>query len=253
MRVIDVCSGKGGVGKTTVILNLAFALRELNKRVCVIDTNFTTSHFQIFLDFDYNFTLNDFLLGKVGLEQVVYDYFNVKILPSSLLLEDLVDINPFELKEKLQPLFSNFDYVLVDSAPGFGKEALISLNLSNEVIFVTNPTIPSVIDTYKAIKLARSLNLKTLGIVLNQVKGKKYEITEKEVLQITSLPVIAKIAYDEKFVECLNKRKPYFLTYKKSKNSKSFLRLAYWLEGIPFKQRFSFFGFLKRRKEFNYL
>jgi len=253
MRVIDVCSGKGGVGKTTVVLNLAFALRELNKRVCVIDTNFTTSHFQIFLDFDYNFTLNDFLLGKAGLEEIVYDYFNVKILPSSILLDDLIDINPFELKAKLSSFFSNFDYVLIDSAPGFGKEALISLNLSNEVMFVTNPTIPSVIDTYKAIKLARTLNLRTLGIVLNQVKGKKYEISEKEVLQITNLPIIVKITYDEKFIECLNKRKPYFLTYKKSRNAKNFLKLAHWLEGIPFKQRFNFFSFLKREKEFNYL
>ncbi len=187
------------------------------------------------------------------MDDVVYDYFNVKILPSSLLLEDLVDINPLELKEKLQPLFSNFDYVLVDSAPGFGKEALISLNLSNEVIFVINPIIPSVIDTYKAIKLVRSLNLKPLGIVLNQVRGKKYEITEKEVVQVTNLPVIAKIFYDEKFIECVNKRKPYFLAYRKSKNARNFLKVAYWLEGIPFEERFSFLKFFKGMKEFNRL
>ncbi|MEM5853620.1 MAG: cell division ATPase MinD [Candidatus Aenigmatarchaeota archaeon] len=240
VRIIDVCSGKGGVGKTTIASNLGLALTQLGKKVAVVDCNLTTSHLSLlFGSYSYPLTLNNFLRKEARFEDVVYTHpSGLRIVPASLELKDLVDVDLSNFKENLKEIFKDFDFVFLDSAPGLGKEALIPLQAADEVIFVANPFLPSLVDVVKCKQLINSFDSKptVLGIILNRVKKKSYEISADEVRQFTELPVIGIVPEDEKVLESMNKRTPVLILHKNSPSTKAFFEIASKLVGIEYKK-----------------
>jgi septum site-determining protein MinD len=210
VRIIDVCSGKGGVGKTTIAANLGVALQSLGKKVVVVDCNLTTSHLSfLFGDFSHDKTINNFLRNECRLEDAICTHRSgLKFVPASAELSDLINVDVDDLKGKLNEAFRDFDFVLLDSAPGLGREALVPLLAADEILFVANPYIPSLADIVKCNKLLLSIESgqSVLGVILNRVRKKKYEISVEETRQFTELPVIGTIPEDENVLECTNKR-----------------------------------------------
>lgn len=253
VRIIDVCSGKGGVGKTTVAANLGLALQNLGKKIAVVDCNLTTSHLSLlFGTFSYPVTLNNFLRNEAKLEDSIYSHFSgLKIVPASLELKDLIDVDVSNFKNKLKEVFQDFDIVLLDSAPGLGKEALIALQAADEILFVANPYIPSLVDIVKCSQLINSLESKplALGIILNRVKKKRYEISINEIREFTELPILGTVPEDDHVLESTNKKTLVTVSNQNSKASKSIFEIASKIAGVEYKRPnfFSqFIGILKR-------
>ena len=244
VRIISIVSGKGGVGKTVVTANLALALsNKFGKRVVLVDLNVTTSHLSLYLGrYNYVYTLNNFLREEVPISNVVYSYgTGLEFIPSSLDLKDLTNVNFDGLKEKLKENFATRDFVIIDSAPGFGKEGMLSLLSSEEVIFVANPYLTSIVDVAKACKLISDFNISPLGIVLNRVKKKNYEMLEEEIKILTGLNIIAKIPEDEEIEKSINLRIPLLLLNEKSKASIEIIKLAALVCNEKFEYKESFF------------
>lgn len=239
VRIIDVCSGKGGVGKTTIAANLGIALQSLGKKVAVVDCNLTTSHLSLLFGiYSYPVTLNSFLRNEARLEDAVYDFSGLKIVPASLELKDLIDVDVSNFKNKLREVFHDFDIVLLDSAPGLGKEALIALQAADEVLFIANPYIPSLVDVVKCNQLINSIESKPLplGIILNRVRKKRYEISAEEVRQFTELPVLGNIPEDESVLESMNKKKLVAISKQNSPAGKAFFEIATKIVGIEYRK-----------------
>jgi septum site-determining protein MinD len=236
VRIIGVVSGKGGVGKTTVVANLAFALNKLGKRVTVVDCNLTTPHLGFLFDFHfYPKSLNDVLAGKISIEEATFFKEGINVIPASLKVEDLVGVKMENLKEVIKSIES--DFVLLDSAPGLGREALNVLSAAQEILFVAVPYLNSIIDVVKCDKVARSFNLVPLGIVLNMVKNYPHELNKKEVEEVTRLPVVATIPYDEEIGRALSFGKPILAYNPYSSSSLEFTKLASKLAGIEFEEK----------------
>jgi len=239
VRIINVCSGKGGVGKTVVASNLGVALRKFYKKVAVVDFNFTTSHLGLYFGiFSYPRTLNHFLRDEISLEETMYIHSSgLRVIPASLDLSDLVDINVNNLKQRLKEVFHDYDIVLLDSAPGLGKEALTALQSSDEVLFVANPNIPSLVDVVKCCQIINSLESKPvpLGIVVNRVKNKKYEITNDEVTQFTELPIVGVVPEDENILESANRKTLVTFDRQNSSSAKAFFKIAARLLGTEYR------------------
>ena len=228
MRIISIVSGKGGVGKTTVTANLGVALTRLGKSVTIIDANITTPHLGInFGMFHYPVTLNDVLKGNVNsiVDSIYFHESGLRIIPSSLEVEHLYGVEITNLKkvvEKVPPC----DFVLIDSAPGIGREAVAALQAANEILFVTNPNIAAVTDIAKISEVAKRLGKEQIGIVINCLKRRLHELTIDEIENFTKLPVLASIPFDiniEKalaFGKTVIEYKPY------SKSSIEFMKLA---------------------------
>ncbi|MEM5805345.1 MAG: AAA family ATPase [Candidatus Aenigmatarchaeota archaeon] len=243
-RIIGILAGKGGVGKTTVAINLACALGLLNKKVSLIDFNFTTSHLAIEFGIIPQITFNNVLRNETKIENAIYPCYNIFLLPTSLSFYDLSDIELSDIKSKIKDSLNDFDIVLLDSAPGFGREALATIQASDEVIFVVNPTMAAVVDAMKGRQLALQLGANPLGIVVNKYRGKSFELKPEELSNLIELPLLATIKEDVDFLKSEAAKIP--LVFYKRNKAEEFFRLAYSLIGKKYESPNIFKRFLAK-------
>ena len=229
-RVLGVVSGKGGVGKTTTSVNLAYALRNLNQKVILVDCNLSTPHMSYYLGTtDYKYTLNDVSLGRVNIMSALHTYDGIRHIPASLNLKDLVGLDPTKIKKHLKSLMvpSKVDFIILDSAPGLGREAVSVLDTANEIVFVTTPYVPMLNDVIRCKSVLTEMQGgKTLHLVLNMVTGEKHEIHYKTIADVVDIPIVGQIPYDKGVLHSLSFKSP-IVTYKPdSFASIGFMQLA---------------------------
>ena len=249
VRIIGIVSGKGGVGKTTVGINLGASLaHHFKKNVTIVDCNVTSSHLGLYLGMYYcPITLNKVLRGEYTAEEAVQQHQSgLKIIPASLSLSDLEGIDVTEIRESIKSIFDKNDIILLDGSPGLGREAIATLRASDEILYVTNPYIPFAMDIVRNQEIVNEIGVKPLGIVLNMVYGKKHEMNNKEIEELTRLPVISKIPFDMNVHKSLALKTP-VVTYKPyTAASKEMIKLASNLIGETYKFDSAIQRFLNR-------
>lgn len=249
MVVIGVLSGKGGVGKTTITSNAATALSKVFKRKAIIlDANVTSSHIRLhFGMFDeMKKTLKDIVKNEDAISNSIYksEVAGVDIIPSPENLKGL-DL------EKLKSIVSNaalsdYDVVIVDSAPGFRENTENIIKSSEKVVVVANPYIPDITDALKMMELIKKYKKKVI-VVINKIRNKKYELGENQIKEMLDVEEVVKIPEDEKVLESVSRGVPVVLLSEKSKASIALTKLAGMLIGEKytpsiFKRMKWFFG-----------
>jgi len=245
-RIIGVISGKGGVGKSTVTANIGAALAsKFKKDVVIIDCNLSTSHLSISLGMYYcPVTINNVLRGEKDIFESMYEHpSGMKIIPASLHLREVEGVDITKLKNVIKDLDGKVDFIFLDASPGLGRETYAAIHASEEIMLVANPNIPSVSDVIKCREIIKDVRKKPLGIVLNMVQGKSYELTKKEIEELTEIPIIVSIPQDNNIHKSLANKKPVVMFRQGSKSSKELIKLAGWLIGEKKKEFFPlFFG-----------
>jgi septum site-determining protein MinD len=218
-RTILITSGKGGVGKTTLTSNLAYALTQLGENVIAMDANLTTPnlgmHFGMHLA---PRTLQDVLKGKVRLERAIYPHpYGFKFIPASISTKDLTGVDVAKLQNVTLGLTGRADYVLMDCAAGLGREAMSAIAAADEILLVTNPDLPSV--------------------VVNRATGSRHELDINAIKELLELPVIAQIPEDKLVAESIAAKKPIMDYASDSPAAVEILKLAHKLSGRKYKPR----------------
>jgi cell division ATPase MinD len=237
-RIISIISGKGGVGKTTVGLNIGAALaKHFKKNVTLVDCNVTTSHVGLYLGMYYcPITLNKVLRGEYNIEEAINEHYSgMNIVPASLSLSDLEGVDVTEIRNKLKGLFDKNDIILLDGSPGLGRESIAAMRASDEVLYITNPYIPFVMDIVRCQEIAKEVGVKPIGIVMNMVNNKKYEMTKSEIEELTKLPVVASIPHDRNVHRSLTLKMPVVMFKPYSAASKELFKLSSKLIGETYK------------------
>jgi septum site-determining protein MinD len=234
-RIISVLSGKGGVGKTTLVSNLGAALVKRGKNVIILDGNVTTPNLSLHLGIPfYPVTLHDVLKSKIPIESAIYHHESgLKVVPASLSYEAVKDVDMERFQAVILKLLGKADIVIVDSAAGLGKEALSAINVADDLIVVTNPDLPSVTDALKTIKIAEERGTKILGAVVNRIKGLRHEMSLNEIKSMLEVPIIAAIPEDLAVPRSIAKRIPVVHHKPNSRASLEFHRLAAKIAGEP--------------------
>jgi len=228
-EVIAVLSGKGGVGKTTITINLANILSTyFRRKVLIVDTNFTTSHLGLSLGIFYpEGNLNKVLRGEIEVEQAIHNYsLGLDLLPLSLSVRDLEGVDILKFPRVLESVNFRYDYIFLDAAPGLGREAIISIKNADKILYVALPIIQSIVDIVRTQEVVREFEKKEIGIILNMVRNKPYEVKDEEIFNLTNLKVIGKIPYDEKFLIANSHKLPYTTLYQKGKVYEEFLKIG---------------------------
>lgn len=235
-RVISVVSGKGGVGKTFLTANLGIALAEMGKDVTIIDGNLTTPNLGLHLGIPmFPNTLHDVLKGKTKIHDAVYEHESgLRIVPAGLSINDLRGTDPHELPNAIMDLLGSSEIILIDAAAGLGKEALASMESSDETILVTNPELPSVLDVMKASRLAKRTGAKINGIVINRYSGKKFELGETVISGLVEAPVISRIPESIHVKESIAARTPVVKHNPNSPASIEIKKLAAYIVNEPY-------------------
>ncbi|MFZ5955523.1 MAG: cell division ATPase MinD [Nanoarchaeota archaeon] len=239
-RVITIVSGKGGVGKTTSAINIGAALNKFNKEVIIVDANLNTPNIGVHLGAPIvPVTLNHVLKGKADVEEAIYEHSSgTKIIPSSLSIKELTKFNTKKLPVITQKLKKNCDFVIFDSAAGFGEEAIDTLQVGEEIIVITNPEMPAVTDALKAIKVAREMGKEVKGIIVTRHTNARFEMPLSSIKSMLECQIIGVIPEDKAIKEALIKRDAVVHTHPRSKASKKYMEIAAKILGDKYYKEF---------------
>ena len=244
-----VLSGKGGVGKTTIAVNLGIALHNLGENIVVLDGDLKNPNLSLHLGvFKYNLTLQEVIekdISHISLLNALYVHeTGLRFIPAHLSLNFLnTDAN------KLKNFLENSPYnVLIDSSPGLGNDSLSVLDCCDEIFVVAGPYLPDITDCMKTIEVAKDRGVEIKGIILNKVRGRDYELEVDEIEACTNTKVLSVLPFDEEVLRSLKMKNP-IVNYKPlSQISLRFNQLAADISGkkfvmprfLPLKRAFGF-------------
>lgn len=245
-RIISVCSGKGGVGKTTLVANLGLALAKFGRDVTIVDANFTTP------DLSFHFstpmgtpTLHHVLAGEVDLKYAIHFHpSGMKMVPASLALADARKVRHHKFDKVVSGLGG--DFVLMDSQAGLGADVTSVIQASDEVLVVTNPEWPAITDALKTILMARSYGVKVTGVVLNRVTNDRVEPGLKGIEGVLDTKIIGVIPEDRHIRSSIAARNPIVLSEPHSEAAIAFKKLAADIAGIRYRPPGPFTRKMKR-------
>ena len=186
VRVVAVTSGKGGVGKTNIAVNLAIALRSKGYRVLVIDADLGMANVDVLLGVSSRRNLLDLLRPDVSLDDVIVETSHgVQYISGGSGIEKALEYDRAEkllLQQKLADCAARADVILVDTGAGLGRNVMDFILAADEVILVTTPEPTALTDAYAVMKAYSMYAAKpNMRLVVNRVydEAEGLEVAEK--------------------------------------------------------------------------
>jgi septum site-determining protein MinD len=197
-RIITIASGKGGVGKTTLVANLGIALAQKNFKVLLVDADIAMANLSLLLGMQASpITLHDVLVGESSIEDAIYEGpAGLNFIPSGLSLESYRRVDTERLESVVREVASRYDFILLDAPPGIEKNVMSALAAADEILLITIPTSPSIADVLKTKIVSQRLGSSPVGIVVNFSMGEKGEIKNDDIMKMLELPVYGNIPFD---------------------------------------------------------
>lgn len=172
-RVITVTSGKGGVGKTSITLNIALSLAEKGYRVAVFDADLGLANINILTGIYPDKNLIDVIEGRCQLDDIIIkNYQGIDIIPGSTGVEKLAELDSDSSHDLITSFLSlaPYDFVFFDTSAGISRQVLSFCMASNEIYLVITGQPTSLTDAYSLLKVLSRKGYKTpVRIILNQV------------------------------------------------------------------------------------
>jgi flagellar biosynthesis protein FlhG len=173
LRVIAVCSGKGGVGKTHVSANLAVLAAKKGLRVLILDADLGLANVEILFGIKPRYHLGHLLDGSVSMEQILAQGpHGICVIPSGSGVHQLTrldDTQKLRLVTALDPLEDRFDLVIIDAAAGIGENVIFFTGAAQEALLVVTPEPTSFTDAYATVKvLCQQAGVRHFSVVVNQ-------------------------------------------------------------------------------------
>ena len=235
---IAIVSGKGGVGKTTLAVNLAAALHQFGIKTVAIDGDSTASNLALHLNMEPTENpLQNVLKGEIDILEAIHVHpSGIMVIPSPFGLRN-IEFDARLLRGLYRKLNS---LVIVDAPPGFVNDVFSIIESVEKIIIVTTPEIPAIADALKIIKYTSDIGKEEniIGVVVNMVRNKKYEVNIPEIEISLEIPVIARIPYDNEVKKSIFYRTPLIIYNPYSKAAVEIKQLAAWLIGKEYKPSF---------------
>lgn len=240
-RVITITSGKGGVGKTNITVNLAIALSKMGLRVVILDVDFGLANIDVMLGMTTKYTLVDLMRGERDIFEVLTDGpNNVKFLSGGSGVEELLQIDRRQIGRFISSiglLDKLYDVILIDTGAGLSRNVMSFVMAADEVLLVTTPEPTAITDAYALIKMiSRRDRHKIIRVIVNKADSPKEanDILSKLVMVSErflsfNLQKLGYILYDELVIKAVKQQKPFCLSYPKSHVSQQIWDLAGYL------------------------
>ena len=177
-RTMSVTSGKGGVGKTTVVSNMALMLSRMGNNVLILDGDLGMANVDIMFGTRAKYSIKDLLTGNKRIDEIVTQVDQkVWLLPGGNGFHDLQSLSENEKRvilDQMSSLKQHFDYMLIDTAPGIDNNVMYFNTSAQEIYVVVTPDPSSFTDAYALIKVLHTYyHEKRFSIIANQVRDEQ--------------------------------------------------------------------------------
>ncbi|MEM0202145.1 MAG: P-loop NTPase [Candidatus Micrarchaeaceae archaeon] len=224
--IIRVSSQKGGVGKTTVAVNLAVALQHIGYKVLLVDGDTVNPSigFHMGLE-DANIGLKELLVGKASLIKVriIHSPSGVHVVPGVLSQNEYIVTDGMLSRFYSIAKNTNYDFVIVDTMPGYAVEHMG--RYYDEALLVSTPEMTSVANITRLAAWFDKMHLKH-SLVLNKVSNKRYELNAREIEEMYENKIMVKLPSDETVPLSIEEHIPAYLYNKRCNFSKAIVDLA---------------------------
>lgn len=170
-RIVAVTSGKGGVGKSSIVVNLGLTLARYGRRVCILDADTGLANVNILLGLRPGRSLEHVLAGECPIEDIMLEAAHgLKVIPGANGISECVNLDPARqrrLVTELSRVEGDFDYLLLDTAAGISETTLDFVSAADEVLLVITPEPTSLTDAFSLLKLAMRRQPVACEVVVN--------------------------------------------------------------------------------------
>lgn len=257
-EIIAVSSGKGGVGKTNISLNLGIALAKMDRKVVIIDADLGLSNIDILLGLIPRYNLFHVLEGKRSLEDVVLEGpSGVHIVSGGSGIKELANLSRERLQKlitSLETLYYDHDYMIIDTGAGISESVLSFVRAASRLVLVFTSDTVSISDAYALIKAVASEQT-NIACIVNRVETKREAQAAFQHLNAVNkkfhkpdLDFLGYVLEDPFVGRAVREQKPFILSYPNCSASSCIRYIANSMEGEPEegKNRLSFGDFIKK-------
>jgi flagellar biosynthesis protein FlhG len=245
VKVIAVASGKGGVGKTNVTVNLGTALASQGKEVLLLDADLGLANIDVMLGLHPQFNLLHVLDGSKTLKEIIVEGpHGLKIIPAASGVQKMAELSPAEHAGMIQAfseMDQHIDVLLIDSAAGIADSVVSFTRAAQEVIVVVCDEPASITDAYAFIKLlSREYNVTRFHVIANMARNvqegrelfNKISLVCDRFLDVT-LDFMGIVPFDDDLRRAVKKQRAVVEYIPRSKSATAFMHLAKKIEYWP--------------------
>ncbi len=237
LKKIAITSGKGGVGKTNVVVNIGVALARMNMKVAVLDADYGLGNIDILLGIEPEQDISDLLKDIATLEEIIITRNEMLIIPACSGVQSLTHLSEYQeilLYKELKKLEKMVELLIIDTAAGISDNVISLLLAADEVYLVVSPENTSIVDAYAVVKVVTELDaFKTISVIANMVEDEKdgsevFLKISRAVKKFLNkeLHYLGYIKKDDSVVEAIKFQKPVVEKFPDSPAAKDYLKLS---------------------------
>ncbi|WP_291582935.1 MinD/ParA family protein [Clostridium sp. UBA6640] len=246
-KILTITSGKGGVGKSNIVVNLGITLQKMGKKVLIFDADIGMGNDDVLIGCFPKYNIFDVILNNKNIEDVIIEGpLGIKLLPGGSGLSRVDDLTEIQRKSFLNKLenIEGFDYILMDTGAGINRSVLGFIACSDEFIVITTPEPTSLTDAYSLIKAVSNFKIRESGsvIVNRALDGEegaetftKFSNASSRFLNV-KLNFLGMVSEDVKLVKSVREQKPLCINYPDSEAARDIENIAKKLEGLVLRE-----------------
>jgi flagellar biosynthesis protein FlhG len=258
-RIIAIASGKGGVGKTNIAINLAIAYSQLGKKVIVMDADLGLANVNVVLGIIPKYNLYHLIRRQKKMNEIIMDTnYGIRIVAGASGFSKIANLSNEERENFIHELssLSDADVIIIDTSAGVSNNVLSFIAAADDAIIVTTPEPTAITDAYGIIKIIateiENINL-GLKLIVNRVKsvteGKK---VAERMINIAGQFLNLKVDYlgyvydDQSVGSAVVQQKPFMAMEPNGKAAICIKHVVSRLEKVEYREGSGIGGFLKK-------
>jgi flagellar biosynthesis protein FlhG len=245
LKIIAISSGKGGVGKTNVSINLALAMAKQGKDVMVLDADLGLANVDVLLGLRTEYDLSHVISGERSLDEIIVDGpEGIRIIPASSGVNEMANLTPSQqmgLINAFSELGHAVDVLIVDTGAGLSDTVTNFCTASQDVVVVVHDEPASITDAYAFIKvMSRKHKISRFHVLANMTRNahegsalfKKLTVATDRFLDVM-LTYLGTVPYDEKLRKAVQHQKAVVEAFPRSPSALAFKRISRQINNWP--------------------